>query len=511
MPINFFSSINLDTQEIQDVALENLATAAQPSGVSGQIYYNTTDNEIRFFNGTAWLALAAASGGVTTFTNEDGAFVSAGTVNTSATGAVTMGIIDLSATGTSDATTFLRGDNTWATPAGSYTSWSLEGGSGTPVDITDGLRVDFTGGTYITTTVASATPNTLTVAHNATARTDTTSAASPAAGATFTAVDSVTSNATGHVTALNLKTVTLPADTGDTTYTLPASGGTSAKITLTGTPASTDVVNFTSTANQVTLTESGGATITASLPSTVVAPGSLASTTTLAAGSSFSVATTSTFTGIATFTALPVIPLTPSANTDAASKGYVDSVVTGALVFQGGYNASTNSPNLDSGTNIEITKGWTYVVTVAGDFFTEAVEVGDLLIANEDMTASGGSSLAKWTTVQNNIGVATAAATDGAAVKGISGFDSQAFDVSSDGWVQQNITMAFDLGAALSTAVTHSWNTKDVMVQVYKVSDGSTVFTKVTRTVNTVTIIFSTAPASSGDYRVILTKSITAS
>ena len=152
MPINFFSSINLDTQEIQDVALENLATAAQPSGVSGQIYYNTTDNEIRFFNGTAWLALAAASGGVTTFTNEDGAFVSAGTVNTSATGAVTMGIIDLSATGTSDATTFLRGDNTWATPAGSYTSWSLEGGSGTPVDITDGLRVDFTGGTYITTT-----------------------------------------------------------------------------------------------------------------------------------------------------------------------------------------------------------------------------------------------------------------------------------------------------------------------------------------------------------------------
>ena len=72
-------------------------------------------------NGNAkWIA---GSGGVSTFTNTNGTFVSAGTENSTATGAVTMGTIDLSATGlSSDAavrqTQFLRGDNTWATQAG---------------------------------------------------------------------------------------------------------------------------------------------------------------------------------------------------------------------------------------------------------------------------------------------------------------------------------------------------------------------------------------------------------
>ena len=58
--------------------------------------------------------------GVTTFTNANGTFISAGTVNTGAAGAVTVGTIDLSAVGVAGATTFLRGDNTWAVP--SYTS-----------------------------------------------------------------------------------------------------------------------------------------------------------------------------------------------------------------------------------------------------------------------------------------------------------------------------------------------------------------------------------------------------
>lgn len=60
-------------------------------------------------------------GGVTSFTNANGVFVSAATANSGATGAVTTGVIDLSAAGTPSATTFLRGDNTWATPSGSGT------------------------------------------------------------------------------------------------------------------------------------------------------------------------------------------------------------------------------------------------------------------------------------------------------------------------------------------------------------------------------------------------------
>jgi hypothetical protein len=56
------------------------------------------------------------------------------------------------------------------------------------------------------------------VNHSNVTRSDGSSSVSPASGGTFTAVDSVTTNARGHVTGLNLKTVTLPVDP-NTTYT----------------------------------------------------------------------------------------------------------------------------------------------------------------------------------------------------------------------------------------------------------------------------------------------------
>jgi len=58
-----------------------------------------------------------STGDVTSFTNSNGgSFVAYGTVNTAATGPVTIGDVDLTASGTASATTFLRGDNQWATP-----------------------------------------------------------------------------------------------------------------------------------------------------------------------------------------------------------------------------------------------------------------------------------------------------------------------------------------------------------------------------------------------------------
>lgn len=55
--------------------------------------------------------------------------------------------------------------------------------------------------------------------HDNTALTPTTSTASPAAGGTFTAIDSVTTNATGHVTGINTKTIRLPEGGGSTCVT----------------------------------------------------------------------------------------------------------------------------------------------------------------------------------------------------------------------------------------------------------------------------------------------------
>ena len=102
-----------------------------------------------------------------------------------------------------------------------YVDWKLQGDSGTNQDITKQTVVDFAGGTYITT---ATTADTLTINHDATSRTDTTSTDGPAFGGTFEAVTSVTSNATGHVTAIDVSTVTIPFNPVMTAATAAAAG-----------------------------------------------------------------------------------------------------------------------------------------------------------------------------------------------------------------------------------------------------------------------------------------------
>ena len=66
---------------------------------------------------------------------------------------------------------------------------------------------------------------------------------------------------------------------------------------------------------------------------------------------------------------------------------------------------------------------------MAGNFYTETVEPGDLLIAQEDITAGGGA-LTKWTTVQNNVGVATSTTLGIASVPGGGGLSVTAGAIS---------------------------------------------------------------------------------
>lgn len=77
--------------------------------------------------------------------------------------------------------------------------------------------------------------------------------------------------------------------------------------------------------------------------------------------------------------------------------------LTGALQFKGGYNATTNTPNLTSPAPGVVLQGYYYVVTVAGSFFGTALEIGDSMFANVDNP----SMLADWTIVQANTTYAT--------------------------------------------------------------------------------------------------------
>lgn len=196
----------------------------------------------------------------------------------------------------------------------------------------------------------------------------------------------------------------------------------------------------------------------------------------------------------------------PTLAQDAATKAYVDSAVVGGLTYKGAYDAATNTPDLDSATNIAILIGDTYTVTVDGLFFTEQVRIGDFLIAEEDMAANGGSALSKWTVVQSNVDLATAAATPAAAITGISSYDSADFAVTS-GYVTlapKSFKMSIGDGAATSYTVTHSLNSFDVIVQLYDLSSYDTVYADIVRTsADIVTVSFTTAPTSN-DIRVLI-------
>ena len=235
----------------------------------------------------------------------------------------------------------------------------------------------------------------------------------------------------------------------------------------------------------------------------------------------------------------------PTAAQDAASKNYVDTTFagSGSLIYQGGYDASTAAP---TGTSIK--KGFTYAVTVAGtgvpaNFWNPALEVGDLIIANQDNPTSA----ADWTEINKNIDVATAtvqgianfpttgglsvtagavslaasgvkAATYGAAdtVSEITvdakGIVTAAQDVTIDitaAQVQNFCTEVVScqtarektgtIGNATSWQITHNLGTRNVMVQVYSnTSPYDNVEVKISRsTVNIVDISVAKNPGAS--------------
>ena len=507
MAIEFLNSVDFNQNQIVAPAIESLATAPG-TPVEGQMYFDSTvaDKTMYFWNGTSWIEMDGTGSGVTTFTNANGTFVSAATVNTAASGAVTTGIIDLSASGTASGTTFLRGDNTWATPAGSYTSWSLEGDNVTTVDITDGLRVDFTGGTGIETEVTAATPNLLTIDLSDTAVTPgsytyssitvdqqgrLTSAASGSAPGTmsnwvvrddddddktltnglflkFTAATGTAGTDLSGVGTTGdpfVMAITLPNDNTtysvmtssvlglgkleddteqsvaanavsttasrtygiqnnssdqlvvnvpwtdtdtDTTYAFnTAAGAANTAILNLDASAGTDTsCTFSGTTNEIAITEATGAngTITIGLPDDVTIAGEL---TVSGAGQS-------------SIGGQLTIPATPSASTDAASKGYVDGLVTGGLTFKGTFNATTgelvsgdesgdyiyNCPG-GAGTRVAVAVGDYYVVATAGDFYCSAAEpltIGDSIIGVL-VAAADTSNAADWSIVQSDEGV----------------------------------------------------------------------------------------------------------
>ena len=127
--------------------------------------------------------------------------------------------------------------------------------------ITIGEVTEVTAGTYLN---GGGTEGTVTLNHDLTTRTDTTSTASPSYGDSFTVIDTLTTNSTGHVSAANVKTITLPSS-DDTTYTIEAITSTNDSIIrLVGSDSTTDDVKLIAGSNITLSTSEVNDTITIS-------------------------------------------------------------------------------------------------------------------------------------------------------------------------------------------------------------------------------------------------------
>lgn len=662
MAIKFLDNIDLESNEIQDVAVENLSS--DPTGFAGRIIFNTATSTLKYYNGTAWVSLDG-TGNVDSVTGSNGLTnagtsvdvdiepdYSTGTNIVLAAGAlganpVSAGRILVSGGSSGTTVEYCTITQLANTVNGLLSGVTFEADSGTPLVVEDGDTVDFAGGTYITTLV---TTGAIGIAHDPTSRTDTTSTDAPAAGGTFTAVDSVTSNSTGHVTAINLKTVTLPvagtmssfdvngdatgtaAQTitdgntlqinGDGTYidtlgvntdilrvrhilsgvtantyayptsvTVNAAGHITA-ISAGSAPGTMDdwTINYGESGGTLSATISDGVSWTSRVYQTAYKGIHLANpaartqiigldlpsvdtVTSIDATNDFlTVAVTDAASGsgnnakiLASDISLsqfgvPTADLSMGTNKvtnvvdptnaqDAATKQYVDDSVVGGLVYQGGYNASTNTPALSGASNVALSKGWVYTVTVAGTFIGTAVEIGDVIIVEVDIAANSNPPITDFTIVQRNVDLATntvagiasfptangfASMTGGAAQLSAGaqvtalGSASETVTVTTDAFgkvtalTEQNIAITASQvsnfttqvetviqstefkanignGSAISFAITHNLGTRDCMVEVYDNNFYDTVMTKVVRTnVNTVTVSVATAPATNG-------------
>ena len=657
MAIKFLDDITLESNEIQDVAVENVSS--DPTGFAGRIIYNTTSTTLKYYNGTAWVSLdgtgnvdsVIGSGGLLDVTTAQDVdirpdYTTVNNIIKSASGSGTLIGSSTMIANVSNAVGEYSLGQIAAVINAQLSGFTAIGNTGSE-DVEDGDTLAFIGGTYITTAVTEPTAGStaVTFSHDDTTRSDSTSTSAPAAGGTITAVTSVTTTATGHLTAINVDTITLPVAGTMSSFDVNGDAATTTAQTITDgdtlqingdgiyidtLAVATDTLRVRHILSGVTgavyayptsitvndaghITAIGGGSAPGTMSSWTIDYGATGGSTTssISDGQTFTSriyqssyqglylnnpAARTQYVGLAldqitTATAwdntnnylvyadtggtagqrnrkilstnvslsefgAPTADLSMGTNKvtnvvdptnaqDAATKQYVDDSVVGGLVYQGGYNASTNSPALSGASNIALTKGWVYTVTVAGTFIGTAVEIGDVIIVETDIAANSTPPVTDFTIVQRNVDLATntvagiasfptangfatmtsgaAQLSAGAAVTAL-GSASETVTITTDAFgkvtsaTEQNIVIAtsqvtsFDSsvdtlieatqfkasvgnGSSTSYVVTHALNTRDVIVQVYDNTTYETVQCKVIRTdVNNVTV--STAAAA---------------
>jgi hypothetical protein len=212
--MKYLSNLNLNKNELQNARIQNLA-AAPSSPVIGQIYFDTADSIAYIYNGDVWASAAGATieaaqvdatDGIDVEASVDGQVFTISHADTSdqetvepLTGAEVIESIELDTYGHITAITTRELDLVF--------DITTDSGSGS-YDYTD--TINFLGGNVITTSWEDDF-KTFTFTHDDVTRTDTDDTASPQPDGTFDVIDSITTSDEGHITAVNVTTITLPS------------------------------------------------------------------------------------------------------------------------------------------------------------------------------------------------------------------------------------------------------------------------------------------------------------
>ena len=470
MARQFLTPIDLNKLELQNARIQNL-TSDPGSPVAGQIYYNSVDSQLKYYNGSAsaWQVIGQS---IEQLEDAVAELLAAGT-------AISLDYDDEAGT--------LTIANTGVTSilgTASEVEVSASAGAVT-ISLPSTINADTTGN--------AATATTLETARTISLGGDLSGSASFNGSTDITITATVTENSV----ALGTDTTGdyVAGATAGTGIDVSGSGGEGSTLTITN----TGVVSLTGTENEVTVSASAGA-VTIGLPDDVTIGGSLVVTGDLTVSGSTTYLNTATL-----------------------------EVEDNKVVLNSG---ATGTPTIDAG--IEVERGdfpnaelfwdesegkWTsnngsasYALSLEGHTHSSS-DITDFQEAVEDVVGAMAtdSGTVDFTYTDNGAGAGTLSASVilAASASYLSTTSGLAVDKSaletvllSDGFtrkVSANLT-----GVATSYAITHNLGTRDVTVNVYDNATYDTVETDVVRTdANIVTISFAIAPTSNA-YRVVI-------
>jgi len=470
MARKFLTPIDLNKLELQNARIQNL-TSDPASPVAGQIYYNSVDSQLKYYNGSAsaWQVIGQT---VEQLQDAVNSLLVQGT-------AISLNYNDEAGT--------LTIANTGVTSiVGTANEVEVSASAGAvTLSLPSTINADTTGNANTATTLATARTISL--------------GGDLSGSASFNGSADITINATVGANSVALGTDTtgdyVAGATAGSGITVGGSGGEGSSLTITN----TGVLSLTGTANEVNVSASAG-NVTIGLPDDVTIGGNLVVTGDLTVSGSTTYLNTAT---------LQVEDNKVVLNSNATGTPTVDA---GIEIERGDYPNAELFWDESEGKWTASNGSASFALSLAGHTHTSS-DITNFQEAVEDVVGAMAtdSGTVDFTYTDNGAGAGTLSASVilAASASYLSTTSGLAVDKSaletvllSDGFtrkVSANLT-----GVATSYAITHSLGTRDVAVNVYDNSTYETVETDIVRTdANIVTVSFAVAPTSNA-YRVVI-------